>query len=81
MTDWEIKKLQLFSANYVRQLQECAELLTNAGVPEWVENISEFDGVLVPCNSVTSRLEWFLNRRKNVASWEIDQKLQDALKV
>lgn len=63
--------------HYQKQLAMCDEMLTKAGVPEWTEKVGES----VPGNSVPCRLEWYLNRRKNVASYEIDQKLQSDLAV
>lgn len=56
-----------------RELQKCDQMLTDAGVPEWVMN-SDSNGV--PSNSVASRLKWYLARRKNVERWETDQTLQ-----
>jgi len=56
-----------------RQLQECDQMLTEAGVPEWVLNCANEP---VPANSTPQRLKWYLARRKNVSKWEIDRKLQ-----
>lgn len=55
------------------ELGKCDQMLTDAGVPEWVMN-SDSNGV--PSNSVASRLKWYLARRKNVERWETDQALQ-----
>jgi len=60
-----------------RQLSMCDQMLTDAGVPEWVM-ASDSNGV--PANSVPSRLKWYLARRKDVAAGEIDQGLQDDMK-
>lgn len=56
-----------------RQLQECAQMLTVAGVPEWVMHSANEP---VPANATPERLKWYLARRKNVLKWETDQKLQ-----
>ncbi len=50
-------------------LQQCDELLREAGVPEWVE----IDRI--PSNTVPARLKWFLMRRKAVKKSEIDIRL------
>lgn len=55
------------------QLERCSEMLTAAGVPDWVE-LSDSPGV--PSNAVTYRLKWFLARRKDVNPSEIDKELQ-----
>lgn len=60
-----------------RRLTEISEMLTDAGVPEWVMN-SDHNGV--PSNSEVFRLKWYLARRKNVKAGEIDQKLQRDMK-
>lgn len=49
-------------------LDECARLLTEAGVPQHVCLVNES----VPDNSVPGRLKWFLLRRKNVQKFETD---------
>ena len=54
------------------QLERCAQMLTEAGVPEWVE-LSDSS---VPSNAVTYRLKWFLARRKDVKPSEIDKRLK-----
>ena len=59
--------------HYQRQLQECDEMLTKQGVPEWVEN-SDSNGV--PGNAVTCRLKWYLARRKDVKPEEAEPQLQ-----
>jgi hypothetical protein len=69
---------QLKSELNERRLTECDQMLTDAGVPEWVMNTG-CDGV--PSNSVVARLKWYLARRKNVAVREIDQNLQREMKV
>lgn len=58
---------------YHRQLQACGEMLTQQGVPEWVEN-SDSNGV--PGSAVTLRLKWYLARRKNVKPEETDPQLK-----
>ncbi len=60
-----------------RRLDEIAAMLTDAGVPIWVENNCHRG---VPSCSPVSRLKWYLARRKNVAAHEIDQKLQREMK-
>ena len=60
-----------------RRLREISEMLTDAGVPEWVMNAGH-NGV--PSNSDVSRLKWYLARRKNVKAGEIDQQLQRDMK-
>lgn len=60
-----------------RRLDEIAAMLTDAGVPIWVENNCHRG---VPSCSPVSRLKWYLARRKNVAAREIDQKLQREMK-
>lgn len=64
---------ELMAKAHERELQKCAQMLTDAGVPEWVMNT---DSCGVPGNSVASRLKWYLARRKNVQRWEADQTLQ-----
>lgn len=56
-----------------RQLEMCGKLLDEAGVPEWVMNSYT---ETVPANAVPCRLKWYLTRRKNVSSGEIDDELQ-----
>lgn len=58
---------------YQRQLQQCDEMLTKTGVPEWVMN-SDSDGA--PGNAVTERLKWYLARRKDVKPEEAEPELQ-----
>jgi len=55
------------------RLRRCDEMLTAAGVPEWVMN-SENDNV--PANSTPARLRWYLARRKDIKPGEVDQQLQ-----
>lgn len=62
--------------HYQRQLQQCDEMLTKAGVPEWVMN-SDSDGV--PGNAVTERLKWYLARRKDVKPEEAEPELQSEM--
>lgn len=65
--------LELLVLRYkARQLKLCDDLLTHAGVPEWVM-LTGNDGV--PSNSTPCRLNWYLMRRKDVAPTEIDQEL------
>ena len=64
---------QLKTIHYKRQLEVIDQMLTDAGVPEWVM-VMRSDGV--PANSVPCRLEWYLARRKNVKASEIDKDLQ-----
>ena len=49
---------------FQRWHEDANKLLTDAGVPEWVE----VGGV--PGNSLPHRLEWFILRRKNVSEVE-----------
>lgn len=58
---------------YQRQLQRCDEMLTKAGVPEWVMNSDSND---VPGNAVAERLKWYLARRKDVKPEEAEPQLQ-----
>lgn len=51
-----------------RWLKKCEEMLTAAGVPQWVC----INGETVPSNTVPSRLGWYLLRRKDVQPWECD---------
>jgi len=68
----KLRMLQLQMAYYRRQMERCDDLLTKAGVPEWVEN-TDSDGV--PGNSIPERLKWYLARRKDVKPSEIDKTL------
>lgn len=63
--------LRLYQAKE-KQLARCDELLTKAGVPEWVMLTSN-EGV--PSNSTPDRLAWFLARRKDVSLREVDHAL------
>ena len=60
-----------------RRLDEIAAMLTESGVPIWVENNCHQG---VPSCSPVMRLKWYLARRKNVAASEIDQELQRGMK-
>lgn len=60
-----------------KRLRMCDQMLTDAGVPEWVINS---DGESVPSNSTPERLRWYLARRKDVKRSETDQKLQREMK-
>lgn len=60
-----------------RRLNECGELLTSAGVPEWVMNNKNES---VPTNSIPERLRWYLARRKDVKPHEAEQELQREMK-
>lgn len=62
--------LRLYQAKE-KQLEMCDELLTKAGVPEWVL-LADSD---VPANSTPCRLAWFLARRKDVKPDEVDHAL------
>jgi len=74
-----VSRLELLrSRQNSRQLLLCRKLLDEAGVPEWVMN-SDSDNV--PSNSVTSRLKWYLARRKNVTPGEIDVKLNRSMSL
>ena len=64
---------QLKAELNVRRLKECDDMLTDAGVPAWVMN-SNANGV--PSNTTVARLKYYLARRKNLAKWETDQKIQ-----
>lgn len=55
-----------------KQLEICGEMLTRAGVPEWVIGADS----TVPASSVPCRLKWYLARRKDVEPWEGDEDLQ-----
>ena len=66
-------RCEKFAAYYRRQLQKCADMLTQSGVPEWVEN-TDSDGV--PANRVPARLKWYLARRKDVTPSEAEPQLQ-----
>ena len=55
-----------------KQLAICGEMLTRAGVPEWVIGADS----TVPGSSVPCRLKWYLARRKDVEPWEGDEDLQ-----
>ncbi len=68
---------QLKIEQTARRLQMCDQMLTDAGVPEWVMN-SENESV--PANSTPARLRWYLARRKDVKPSEIDQTLQREMK-
>ena len=68
---------QLKIEQTARRLQMCDQMLTDAGVPEWVMNT---ENESVPANSTPARLRWYLARRKNVKAAEIDQKLQREMK-
>lgn len=70
-------RAERFALHYKRQLDKCADMLTQSGVPEWVEN-TDSDGV--PGNSVPERLKWYLARRKDVTPAEAEPKLQAEMK-
>lgn len=63
-------KLERFSNYYQKQLGICQELLSGSGVPEWVTLQKDPS---VPANSVPSRLEWYLLRRKSISEDEAKQ--------
>lgn len=60
-----------------RIVKQCQALLTEAGVPHWVQNGQS----TVPSNSLPERLNWFLARRKDVKPAEVDQDLQKEMKT
>jgi len=69
----ELNRRELLMLRYKsRQLEMCGKLLDEAGVPEWVMTTYT---ETVPANAVPCRLQWYLTRRKNVSSGEIDDEL------
>lgn len=66
------RQLEIQVRHFRWQLEQCDQMLTDAGVPEWVEN-SNCNGV--PGNSTPERLKWYLARRKDVKPGETDRKL------
>lgn len=69
----EQRKNEIFIKAYRTEIDRCAALLTEFGVPEWVEN-SDSKGV--PANAVHCRLKWLLCRRKHIKPSEVDGLLQ-----
>ena len=74
---WAARLQDLKHMQTADRLRRCDEMLTLAGVPEWVMN-SENDGV--PANSTPDRLRWYLARRKDIKPGETDQTLQREMK-
>ncbi|HRA67717.1 MAG TPA: hypothetical protein PL187_16940 [Caldilinea sp.] len=74
---WAARLQELKHRQTEDRLRRCDEMLTAAGVPEWVMNSENGS---VPANSTPARLRWYLARRKDIKPGEIDQQLQREMK-